>query len=64
MNNSNDFMMYLHQDRVQRMRQQAWIGQEYPTEKPTNLTQSPLVRVRNTISTWMAGSRHRDIDPS
>lgn len=65
MNNSSDFMTYLHQDRVQRLRQEAWIGQEYPTGKlPNDTLQSPFARVRNTISTWVGGARHRDINPS
>ena len=65
MNNSNDFMMYLHQDKVQRLRQEAWMNQEFSTGKLTNHTlQSPFVRVRNAISTWVAGARNHDINPS
>ena len=66
MNNSNDFMMYLHEDRVQRTRnQQPWIGMESSIGKPSfqSIT-SPFARVRNTISTWVDGAKNRDVNQS
>ena len=65
MNNSSDFMMYLQQDKLQRMRQDTWMGQDYPNGKLTSpKSQSPFARVRSTVSTWADGARNRDTNPS
>lgn len=58
MNNSSDFMMYLHEDKVQRMRQDM---QGRPVNR--GLT-SPFARVRSTISLWVGGTKDRDLNQS
>lgn len=65
MNNSSDFMMYLHEDKVQRMKQDHWIEQDGTHYRPTNRgIQSPFARVRGAISTLMSGSNNRDLNQS
>lgn len=59
MNNSSDFMNYLHEDKIQRLRQEVHVGYDYKTDEMVN---SPFARVRGAISMWVSGARSRDIN--
>ncbi len=64
MNNSSDFMMYLHNERVQRMRQEHMIDNGQMNRPINRGIESPFARVRSALSTWVGGDKNRDINQS
>lgn len=65
MYNSSDFMNYLHEDKVQRLRHNAHGGHGYKQSRLAGeMVESPFTRVRGAISDWVNGSRNRDTNPS
>lgn len=64
MNNSSDFMMYLHNERVQRMSQEYTVDNGQINRPINRGIESPFARVRNALSTWVGGDKNRDINQS
>lgn len=65
MYNSSDFMNYLHEDKVQRLRRNAHGGHDYKQSRLAgDMVESPFARVRGAISVWVSGSRTNDTNPS
>ena len=65
MNNSSDFMMFLHDDKVLRMREDKWIDGDHSQNRPVNRgVQSPFARVRSAFAQWTNGNKDRDLNQS
>ena len=65
MDNSQDFMNYLHEDKLQRLRHDMYLGHEYHKGRVAgDMVESPFARLHGANSTWVAGGRYRDINQS
>lgn len=62
MNNSSDFMMYLHEDKLNRMRPAN--HDFHRSRLAGEMVESPFARVRSAISTWVTGSKRHNMDQS
>lgn len=52
MNHSSDFMYYVHEDKIQRLRHDKQLGHGYKRNPLAGeLIESPFARVRNAVST-------------
>jgi|GEM_PF-3606235 len=65
MYNSSDFMMFLHEDKVLRMREDKWVDGNYTQNRPINRgIQSPFARVRSALAHWTTSNKDRDLNQS
>jgi|GEM_PF-6317222 len=64
MNNSNDFMTNRYEDKIQSLRQGRWTEQELRFNGSAQNNGSPLAQIRSAISSWVSGSKSRELDQS